>query len=91
MLKLYETCPPHIWFPQPVPEYQVIKSPSAVDVRSQAKFFSPVEGPREEEGSHFELILLAVLSTRSRSPAELGKSANILRWRSCLLVVTKRK
>jgi hypothetical protein len=86
MLKLYETCFPNIWIPQPVPEYQVIKRPSTIYIRSQSKFFSPVEGPYEQEFSRFDSIQLATQSNRSGSPVERGKSASILSWGRGFLV-----
>jgi hypothetical protein len=39
-------------------KYQVIKSTSAVDVRSQMKFLGFVDTPQEEEQSHSRLIQL---------------------------------
>ena len=78
MLKLYETCFPNFRLSQPVPEYQIIKSPSSFYIRSQSKFFSPVEGSCEQECSSFDLIQFAMLSIRSRSSAELGKRASTL-------------
>jgi hypothetical protein len=87
MLKLYETSFPNTWISQPVPEYQVIKRPNSIYIRSQLKFFSPVQGPYKQECSRFDPIQFAMQSNRSGSPVELGNGASTLSWGRCFLVV----
>jgi hypothetical protein len=77
-------------FLQPVPEYQVIESPSSIYVLSQVKFFCLVKGPHEEESSHFDITQHTILSTHSRLSDELGTIVTALRCGRGLLDLKKK-